>query len=106
MDTRKAAKPGPPTKPVPPAVSPPRGGERRLVLRRMGRVLRFDKAVYPDAARDTGGVRQAGWVVCVVTLAVAVGAVLVAGWHLGVLLAAVLAAVLHWLIWAGVTYLI
>jgi hypothetical protein len=83
----------------------PRAGWR-VVLRRAGRVLRFDRTVYADVARDRTGLRQAVAVVAIVAAAAALGAALATDWSPGALLGAAVAALLHWLIWTGVTYLV
>ena len=78
----------------------------RLVWRRMRRVLTLDRSVYAEIERDPAGTRQAVWVVAVVAAAAALGTVLIASWHPGAVLGAVLAALLHWLLWSGLIYLI
>lgn len=106
METSEAEDLGTAIGQAPSAVSRPRGIDWWLMLRRMGRVTRLDHAVYPDLAQDPAALRQAAWVIRIVTVAAAIGTVLVAGWEAGALLGAVLGALLHWLIWTGVTYLI
>lgn len=106
MDTSKADEYGSAIPPAPEAISRPRDGIGRLMLKRMGRVLRLDKTIYAELPGDPTALRQATWVVRVAALAAAIGTALVADWHPGALLGAVVAAVLHWLIWAGVTFAI
>ena len=73
---------------------------------RMLRVLRFDASVYAEVERDPGGTRQAAVVVALVAAGAALGTVLLESWHLGAILGAVLAALLHWLLWSGLESLI
>jgi hypothetical protein len=87
---------------MPPAAGTPATGTRgRAVWQRMLRVLRFDASVYAEVARDPTGTRQAARVVALVAAAAALGTVLLASWHPGAILGAVLAALLHWLLWSG-----
>jgi hypothetical protein len=79
-----------------------RGG----IGRRMLRVLRFDASVYVEIERDPSATRQAAGVVALVAAAAALGTVLLTSWHPGAILGAMLAALLHWLVWSGVEGLI
>lgn len=79
---------------------------RRTVLARMLRVLTFDRSVYEEVESDSAGTRQAAFVVAFVAAAAALGTVLLGDWHLGAILGAVLAALIRWLLWSGLDYLI
>jgi hypothetical protein len=79
---------------------------RRVIRQRMLRVLRLDRSVYAEVERDPAGTRQAATVVGFVAAAAAVGTVLADSWHLGAILGAVLAALVHWLFWSGLEHLI
>jgi hypothetical protein len=79
---------------------------RRTVLARMLRVLTFDRSVYEEVEHDPAGTRQAGLVVVFVAACAALGTVLLGFWHPGVILGAVLAALIRWLLWSGLDYLI
>ena len=72
----------------------------------MLRVLKLDRSVYAEVERDPSGTRQAAAVVGFVAAAAAVGTVLAESWHLGAILGAVLAALVHWLFWSGLEHLI
>lgn len=72
----------------------------------MLRVLRFDRSVYAEVERDPGATRQAARVVGVVAAAAVLGTVLAGSWHAGAILGAVLAALVHWLLWGSVDHLI
>lgn len=96
-----------PELPNAPAVgSRPAGASQRVVRQRMLRVLKLDRSVYAEVERDPAGTRQAAVVVGFVAAAAAVGTVLVESWHLGAILGAVLAALVHWLFWSGLEHLI
>jgi hypothetical protein len=72
----------------------------------MFRVVRFDASVYAEVARDPAGTRQAARVVALVAAAAALGTVLLTSWHSGAILGAVIAALLHWLLWSGLESLL
>jgi hypothetical protein len=78
----------------------------RTVARRMLRVLQFDRSVYAEIERDPAGPRQAARVVAFVAAFAALGTVLLESWRPGAILGAVMAALLHWLIWGGLAYLL
>lgn len=77
-----------------------------VVGRRMLRVLRLDRTVYEEVERDPRGTRQAAVVVTFVAAFAALGTLLIESWHAGAILGAVVAALLHWLVWSGLTYLL
>lgn len=79
---------------------------RRTVLARMLRVLSFDRSVYEEVECDPAGTRQAARVVAFVAACAALGTVLLGDWHPGAILGAVLAALIRWLLWSGLDYLI
>jgi hypothetical protein len=72
----------------------------------MLRVLRFDASVYAEVERDPAGTRQAARVVGFVAAAAALGTILLASWRPGAILGAVLAALIHWLLWSGLESLL
>ena len=78
----------------------------RRILQRMLRVLRFDASVYTNVERDPYATREAARVVAIVAVFAGLGTVLLASWRPGAILGAVLAAVLHWLLWSGLDSLI
>jgi hypothetical protein len=80
--------------------------QRGTVPARMLRVARFDRSVYAEVEGDPAGTRQAALVVALVAAAAALGTALLGTWHPGAILGAVLAALLRWLLWSGVDYLI
>lgn len=79
---------------------------RRTVLARMLRVLTFDRSVYEEVECDPTGTRQAAFVVAFVAAAAALGTVLLGDWHPGAIVGAILAALIRWLLWSGLDYLI
>jgi hypothetical protein len=79
---------------------------RQDVLRRMLRVLKLDRSVYAEVERDPAGTRQAAQVVAFVAAFAALGTILIESWHPGAIFGAVLAALIHWLLWSGLIYLI
>jgi hypothetical protein len=97
-------------KAVPDVLMPdePFGARRRtaVVWRRMLRVLRLDRTVYVEVERDPHGTRQAAVVVGFVAAFAALGTLLIESWHAGAILGAIVAALLHWLLWSGLTYLL
>jgi hypothetical protein len=86
-----------------PALSPDRW---RLLLQRIGRVLRFDSSVYIEIANDPRAGRGAAAVVAAVAVAAGIGGGLLTRWHGGTLGSTAGTAVLHWLIWATATYIV
>ena len=70
---------------------------------RVARVLRLDRTVYPDLARDPAALGQAGWIVAGVAAAAALGVALASHWHAGAIAGAALAAVVRWLVWTALT---
>jgi len=91
---------------APVAGTSPAGASRRVIRQRMLRVLRLDRSVYAEVERDPRGTRHAAVVVGFVAAAAAVGTVLAESWHLGAILGAVVAALVHWLVWSGLEHLI
>jgi hypothetical protein len=79
---------------------------RQTVPTRMLRVLTFDRSVYEEVERDPAGTRQAAGVVAFVAACAALGTILLGSWHPGAILGAVLAALIRWLLWSGLDYLI
>jgi len=69
--------------------------------RRMLRVLKLDGSVYAEIERDQKGTRQATWVVALVATCAALGTVMLTSWQQWAILGAVLAALIHWLLWSG-----
>ena len=72
----------------------------------MLRALRFDGSVYGEVERDPDATRQAAGVVALVAASAALGTVLLDAWHPGAIAGAVVAALLHWLLWSGLESLI
>lgn len=70
---------------------------------RMAGAARIDAAIYTEVEHDTTATPQAAGVVAIVAVCSAIGGV--AGGAAG-MLSGVVAALLGWLVWAGVTYLI
>lgn len=77
-------------------------GGRTMVERMMGAAM-LENAVYEEVEHDTSLTGQAAGVVVIVALARGIGAL---GEGSGFIVGAVVTALLGWLIWAGVTYLI
>ena len=71
------------------------------ISRRMLRVLKLDGSVYAEIESDPNGTRQAAWVVVLVATAAALGTVMLASWKQWAIMGAVLAALIHWLVWSG-----
>jgi hypothetical protein len=67
----------------------------------MLRALAFDRSLYAEVAGDPQATRQAAAVVASVAASAAVGTVLLESWHPGAIVGAVVAALLHWLLWSG-----
>jgi hypothetical protein len=86
--------------------SPATTTSRRTVGQRMLRVLKLDRTVYAEVERDPAGTRQAALVVAFVATFAALGTILLESWHPGAILGAVLGALLHWLLWSGLAYLL
>ena len=78
----------------------------RTVLRRVLRVCKLDATVYLDIERDPHGTRQAAGIVAVVAAAAVVGTIFTGDWHAGAIAGAVLAALIHWLLWSLLVYLV
>lgn len=78
-------------------------GPRRGFVERMIAAARLDSSVYNEVEHDATATSQAAGVVAIVAAASALGGVGGAG---PTVLGGVIAAILGWLIWAGVTYLI
>jgi len=76
---------------------------RRPMLERMKRAALLDVHTYEEVEADRGATGQAAAVVAIVAASQGIGA---AGLGLPVILAAVVASLLGWLVWSGVTYLI
>ena len=74
--------------------------------RRMLRVLKLDGSVYPEIEHDPNGTRQATWVVALVAACAALGTVMLTSWKQWAILGAVLAALIHWLLWSGLEVVI
>lgn len=68
--------------------------------------MRFDAGVYSELSHDPTVMRQAARVVGIVTATAALGTSIAVGWHAGAILGAALAAVVHWVLWTGLIYLI
>ena len=79
---------------------------RRVVWERMRRVLRFDRSVYAEVESDPAGTRQAAAIVAIVAVAAVLGTILLGTWRPGALVAAVAAALIHWLLWSAMEHLI
>ena len=76
---------------------------RRPMLERMTRAALLDVHTYEEVEADRSATGQAAAVVAIVAASQGIGA---AGLGLPVILAAVVASLLGWLVWSGVTYLI
>jgi hypothetical protein len=72
----------------------------------MLRVLKLDGSVYPEIEHDPNGTRQATWVVALVAAGAALGTVMLTSWKQWAIVAAVLAALIHWLLWSGLEVVI
>lgn len=70
---------------------------------RMKGAAMLDVATYEEVERDEGATGQAAMVVAIVAIASAIGA---AGSGGGAIIGGLIAAILGWLIWSGITYLI
>jgi hypothetical protein len=86
--------------------SPATTTSMQIVWQRMLRVLTLDRSVYAEVERDPAGTPQAARVVAFVAASAALGTVLLESWQPGAILGAVLAALLHWLLWSGLAYLL
>ena len=78
----------------------------RTVLRRVLRVCKLDATVYAEIETDAHGTRQAAAVVAVVAAAAVVGTIFTGDWHAGAIAGAVAAALIHWLLWSVLVYLV
>lgn len=76
---------------------------RRPMLERMRDAARLDVHTYEEVEADTGATGQAAAVVAIVAISQGIGA---AGIGLPGVLGGIIAALLGWLLWSGVTYLI
>jgi hypothetical protein len=76
---------------------------RRPMLERMRHAALLDVQTYEEVEADTDATGQAATVVAIVAMSQGIGA---AGLGLPGLLGAVIAALLGWLLWSAVTYLI
>ena len=72
----------------------------------MLRALTFDRSLYEEVARDPAGTRQAVGVVALVGASAALGTILLESWRPGAIVGAVVAALLHWLLWSGLESLL
>ena len=79
---------------------------QRTTWHRMLRVLKLDGSVYAEIERDPNGTRQAAWVVALVATFAALGTVMLTSWQQWAILGAVLAALIHWLLWSGLEMVI
>ena len=86
--------------------SPGAGERAQSIFQRMFRVCRLDSSVYPEIESDRYGLRQGAMVVAFVTAAAVLGTVLDGDWHRGAVVGAVLAALIRWLVWGGLSYLV
>lgn len=78
------------------------GPQRSLVERMIGASL-LEVSVYEEVEHDTTATSQAAGVVVIVAICAAIGGV---GYGSGGIIARPIAALLGWLVWSGVTYLI
>ncbi len=76
---------------------------KRTMFARMKGAAALDISVYEEVEADTDATGQAAGVVAIVAVAQAVGAIGQGG--VGII-AALIGALLGWLVWAGITYLI
>jgi hypothetical protein len=72
----------------------------------MLRVLKLDPSVYAEIERDPDGTHQAAWVVGLVATGAAFGTVMLTSWKQWAILGAVMAALIHWLLWSGLEVVI
>lgn len=72
----------------------------------MLRALTFDRSLYTEVARDPRATQQAAAVVAAVAASAALGTVFLESWHPGAIIGAVVAALLHWLLWSWLESLI
>lgn len=75
----------------------------RPMLERMKRAALLDSHLYEEVEADRTATGQAAAVVAIVAVAQGIGA---AALGLGGMIAGIMAALLAWLVWAGITYLI
>lgn len=75
----------------------------RSIVDRMRRAAMLDVAVYEEVEHDEAATGQAAVVVVIVAICTAIGAI----WRGGPsIIAGPIAAVIGWLVWAGITYII
>lgn len=79
------------------------GGARRSFVARMIAAAMLDVSLYNEVEPDTSATGQAAGVVAIVAVALAIGTIGSANSNV---IAAVISAILSWLIWAAVTYVI
>jgi hypothetical protein len=79
------------------------GSGGRTFVQRMIAAAMLDTSLYNEVEPDTSATGQAAGVVAIVAVALAIGSIGSPG---GNVIAAVISAVVGWLIWAGVTYII
>lgn len=78
-------------------------GPRRSLVERMIGASRLEVGVYEEVEHDTTATSQAAAVVVIVAVCAAIGGT---GYGSGGILARPIAALVGWLVWSGVTYLI
>lgn len=81
-------------------------GLQGTTWRRMLRVLKLDSSVYQAIEHDPNGTRQSIWVVALVATVAALGTIMLTSWKQWAILGAVLAALIHWLLWSGLEVVI
>ena len=77
---------------------------QRSMVERMKGAAMLDVATYEEVEADTSATGQAAVVVVIAAVARAIGAIGDGG--LGMIFGTLIAAVIGWLLWAGITYLI
>ena len=78
--------------------------DREQLIGRMIRAARLEPALYEEVEADEGALEQALFVVLISSLAAGVGGLRVAG--LAGLIVSVIGALLGWVVWAGIVYVI
>ena len=78
--------------------------DREQLIRRMIRAARLEPALYEEVEADEGALEQALFVVLISSLAAGIGGLRVAG--LAGLIVGVIGALLGWVVWAGIVYVI
>jgi hypothetical protein len=76
---------------------------RRTMVERMQGAAKLNVDVYEEVEADSTATTQAAAVVAIVAIASGIGA---AGMGIGATIAGVIGAILTWLVWAGITYVI